>query len=305
MLYVNTSNLQRLTTLINLGLLTLGAYFSVGLFYQAVGMYVKAVHPAPVTAESASNESSASAMPVSHYDSIQERDLFKIGKAAPAPAKGPAVDLDALAKTQLNLKLWGTVSGDAEQAYAVIEDLQKREQNLYRVGDTIQNATIKIVMREKVVLSVEGRDEVLAMEEMSGDGGPPTMAARGRSPRIPYPMPQAQPPSEGEETQSITLQRSMIEESFNDMNKLMTEIAITPNMEDGQANGLSLNRISPNSVFRRMGLRNGDVLLGVNGQPIQSTEDAMRLYEGLKSSDNLQLQLKRRGQERTIDYNLK
>jgi general secretion pathway protein C len=305
MLYVNTASLQRLTTLINLGVLALGAYFSAGLFYQAVGMYTKTVHQAAETAESASNEPSASTMPVSHYNAIQERDLFKIGKASPAPTKGPTVDLDALARTKLNLKLWGTVSGDAERAYAVIEDLQKREQNLYRVGDTIQNATIKIVMREKVVLSVEGRDEVLSMEEMAEGGASPTMAAKGRPPRTPQPMAQTQPASEGEETQHITLQRSMVEESFGDMNKLMTEIAITPNMEDGQANGLSLNRISPNSIFRRMGLRNGDVLLGVNGQPLHSAEDAMRLYEGLKSSENLQLQLKRRGQERTIDYNLK
>ncbi|MFZ1983690.1 MAG: type II secretion system protein GspC [Desulfatitalea sp.] len=303
MSYVNTLNLQRFTTLINLGLLTLGAYFSVGLFYQAVGMYVKTLQPAPATAEAEGSEPSASTMPVSHYNPVLERDLFKIGKAAPAPANVPAVDLDALAKTQLNLKLWGTVSGDAEQAYAVIEDLQKHEQNLYRVGDTIKNATVKIVMREKVVLTVEGRDEILTMEEMSAGGASPTMVAKGRSPRTPQPMPQ--PPAEGEESQSITLQRSMVEESFSDMNKLMTEIAITPNMEDGQANGLSLNRISPNSIFRRMGLRNGDVLLGVNGQPIQSTEDAMRLYEGLKSSENIQLQVKRRGQERTIDYNLK
>jgi len=75
-------------------------------------------------------------------------------------------------------------------------------------------------------------------------------------------------------------------------------------MEDGQANGLSLNRISPNSIFRRMGLRNGDVLMGVNGEPIQSPEDAMRLYNNIKSSSEVQVQVKRRGQERTIIYNL-
>ncbi len=303
MSYVNTLNLQRLTAVANLGLLTLGAYLGVGLFYQTVGVYIKAPEPTLAAVQTAARESASATKPVGQYNPIMERDLFKIGKAA-APAKTPEVDPDSLAKTQLNLKLWGTVSGDTEQVYAVIEDLQKREQNLYRVGDTIQNATVKIVMREKVVLNVEGRDEVLAMEDMSeGGASSPMVASRGRSMQMPQPMPDSLSGGDGGQ-QNITLQRSMVEESFNDMNRLMTEIAITPNMEDGQPNGLSLNRISPNSIFRRMGLRNGDVLMGVNGEPIQSPEDAMRMYQGIKSSNEIQVQVKRRGQDRTIIYNL-
>ena len=92
----------------------------------------------------------------------------------------------------------------------------------------------------------------------------------------------------------------MIDESLKDVNKLMTEIAIRPH-EDG----LALSNIKPNSVFRRMGLRNGDVLVGINGQEIRSVEDAMRLYEGLKSSSEVQVQLKRRGQDRSISYNIR
>ncbi len=303
MSYVNTLNLQRLTVAVNLGLLTLGAYLGVNLFYQVVGMYIKPQAPAEIVTRTASRGSTALYKSVDQYNPILERDLFKIGKAA-APAKSPEVNPDTLAPTQLNLKLWGTVSGDADQAYAVIEDLQKHEQNLYRVGDTIQNATVKIVMREKVVLNVDGRDEVLAMEEITGGGASsPMVASRGRSPRSYQPIPPAGGSGGGPE-QTITLQRSMVEESFNDMNRLMTEIAITPNMEDGQINGLSLNRISPNSIFRRMGLRNGDVLLGVNGEAIQSPEDAMRMYQSIRSSSEVQVQVRRRGQERTITYNL-
>jgi general secretion pathway protein C len=305
MSYVNPLNLQRLSAAVNLGLLTLGAYMGVGLFYQMVAVYIeKPQATAQIVAQSSARESGAASKPVNHYNPIMDRDLFKIGKAA-APAKKPEIDPDTLAKTQLNLKLWGTVSGDTDRVYAVIEDLQKREQNLYRVGDTIQNATVKIVMREKVVLNVEGRDEVLAMEEMAEGGSSSAMiASKGRSPRTPQPMAEPQPTGGDADQQNITLQRSMVEESFNDMNKLMTEIAITPNMEDGQPNGLSLNRISPNSIFRRMGLRNGDVLMGVNGEPIQSPEDAMRMYNSIKSSNEVQVQVKRRGQDRTIIYNL-
>ena len=299
MSYVNTLNIKRLTTAINLALITLGAYFMVTLFYQMLAIQVKPGQTVIPSAQTDYQNSSAGVQPIAYYKPIFERDLFKTGKAAEAPSTGPAIDPDSLEKTQLNLKLWGTVSGNQDQAYAVIEDTQKREQNLYRVGDTVQNATVKMVLREKVVLSVNGKDEALTMEELDSKAGASPMASRGRQPR-PLNI-----PSQGVREQRISINRGMIDEAFQDMNKLMTDIAITPHNEDGQLTGLNLNRIKPNSIFRRMGLRNGDVLLGVDGKPILSVEDAMSMYESLKSADNVQVQLKRRGQERTINYNIR
>jgi len=282
---------------INLVLIVLGAYFGTGLFYQIIGLQLQIPQAQSSVTESGTGASLNATQPLSYYRPILERDLFQVGHKAQTASVKPSVDLENLEKTQLSLKLWGTVSGDPEQAYAVIEDTQKREQNLYRVGDSIQHASIKMILREKIILNVDGKDEVLAMEEGGQPGG--MMAAAGGRRIMPMSAPQA--PRE----QQISLQRSMIDESFQDMNKLMTQIAIVPNMQDGQPAGLSLSRIAPDSIFRRMGLRNGDVLLGVNGQPIQSAEDAMRIYEGLKSETAIQLQLKRRGQERSINYNIR
>ena len=54
-----------------------------------------------------------------------------------------------------------------------------------------------------------------------------------------------------------------------------------------------------------MGLRNGDVLKSVDGQEIRSVDDALKLYESLKSADNVSVVLQRRGTERTINYNIR
>jgi general secretion pathway protein C len=85
----------------------------------------------------------------------------------------------------------------------------------------------------------------------------------------------------------------------------MTEIVIRPHLENGQPDGLALSNIKPNSIFRRMGLRNGDVLKGVDGNEIQSVDDALKLYENLKDSDSVQVTLSRRGQDRIINYNIR
>ncbi len=292
--------IQRITTIINLALLTLVAYLAVSVFFKVAVLQVQPPLPVVSASGGTSNRPPVPDHPLGYYNPIFERDLFKTIKAVQAEATPSiAVDLDALEETKLQLKLWGTVSGDSESTYAVIEDTQKREQNLYRVGDSIQNATIKMILREKIVLVVEGTDEVLAMEEVGASGAPAMMAARGRP--MPINVATAAPTMD----QRISLQRSMIEDAFQDVNKLMTEVAITPHMQDGRPEGLAFNNIRPNSIFRRMGLRNGDILVGVNGEEIQTVEDAMQLYTNLRSASEVQLQIKRRGQDRNIIYNLR
>lgn len=97
----------------------------------------------------------------------------------------------------------------------------------------------------------------------------------------------------------------MINEAINDVSKLMTEVKILPHMNDGQPDGLAISNIKPNSIFRRMGLRNGDILKKVGGQEIQTVDDALRLYDSMKSADSVSVEIERRGSLRNIDYTIR
>lgn len=290
-------SIQRIIFIINLALVTLGVYFGVSLFYQVMANQLRTTEVTPVAAATPKSRPTNKKQPFSNYRPILQRDLFKTQKSpAPAPPKTD-INMDNMAQTQLKLKLWGTVTGKPEQAYAVIEDIQKREQNLYRIGDSIQNATLKLIKRSKVVLSLNGKDEILAMEDMSKASKSKSSVARSASSSG-----QRRP---ARRTQRVSLRRSMIDEAMNDVSSLMTQIKIKPHIKDGVPNGLALSNIKPTSIFRRMGLRNGDVLKGVDGQDIRSVDDALRLYDSLKSTDAVSVQLERRGTDRTINYNIR
>jgi general secretion pathway protein C len=134
----------------------------------------------------------------------------------------------------------------------------------------------------------------------------PAFTAQGRMSGLqPAAMPSPTQESGALPAQKISLQRSLIEESIRDISSLMTQVKIMPHMEEGQPDGLSVSNIQPNSIFRRMGLRNGDILVGVDGQNIKSVDDALKLYDNLKTSDNVSVQIKRRGRVRNIDYNVR
>ena len=75
----------------------------------------------------------------------------------------------AAPKTGLNLQLLGTITGNSLNTYAIIEDSTTREQKLYKANDEIQNATVITILREKVVLKVGDRLEILKIESSRPD----------------------------------------------------------------------------------------------------------------------------------------
>ncbi|MBT8343067.1 MAG: type II secretion system protein GspC [Desulfatitalea sp.] len=305
MSFADRINPTQIKVIANLTLITAASYFGVSFFYQMAGMRMQTATPHTELAAASADASATPRQhqPLSQYAAILERDLFNTAKAGdPKPVEPPPMDVDDLEVTDLHLKLWGTVSGAPEKAYAVIEDTQKREQNLYRVGDTIQDAVVKMVMREKVILNRNGKDEMLGMEEIAQAGPASRRGQIGLGSRRGAMQPT---PVRGPREQRITVQRSTINEAMQDMSNLMTQVAIRPHMENGEANGLAVSRIKPNSIFRRLGLRNGDILVGLNGREIRTVDDALSLYENLLSADDMALQIKRRGQERTINYNIR
>lgn len=65
-----------------------------------------------------------------------------------------------------------------------------------------------------------------------------------------------------------------------------------------------LTHIRNDSIFNELGLKSGDIVKGVNGQEIESVDDALKFYNNLKSSSSVQLQIERRGQEKSISYQI-
>ena len=282
-------------TFVNLLCITVSAYVVVDGFYGTIS--ARLTQPPLSTQQNVYRigDADTNNRPLSTYKAVLERNLFNTRSDSQPQAQ--QVDVESLEETNLNLKLWGTVSGTDNGDYAVIEDVKAREQNLYRTGDAIQTATVKEIYREKVVLTVNGKDEVLQMQEL--ESGKAASRPGG------LPVREAAPSSGAVRAQRISLRRSYIEQSMTDMASLMTQVQIQPHMENGVPAGLALSSIKPNSIFRRMGLRNGDIISGVDGNEISSVDDALKLVESLKSSSNLSVQLKRRGQEKNIEYSIR
>jgi general secretion pathway protein C len=277
------------TTLFNVIVITFILFFAVDIFYTTIR---KRLQP-PLSSKAVMHFAlSAEEQPKPKIDTfriISDKSIF--GPFEVVEDKGEISDesVEELAQTSLNLVLLGTVAGDPVNAMAVIEDPTKRRQDIYKVGDSLQGAVIRRILREKVVVNTGDRDEVLIMERESrpqtGTAEPRTEATR--------------------DSDTITVNRADVQRSFQDINQLLTQVRIRPHFTAGKADGLAIARIKAGSIFSRLGLRNGDIIQGIDNEPIQNPDDILALYEKLESKSTISLQIKRRGKEKTITYNFR
>lgn len=274
------------TFIILLGL-TLVIPLGVHLFYTAVRLYAWQAEPWGRAASPGPEGRLPTRAPqLRDYRILLDRDLFGSVRAE-TPAR-ESVDVAALKPTALKLALLGTITGDPETARAVIEETDTGRQGLYRVGDALKDASVKRILRGKVVLRVGERDEILAVREPS--------EAQSADPRG------GTGPAPGEQ---VVIDARAFRQAPKGPLQLLSEIRMRPHVESGRREGLEVAWIKPDSVFGRFGLLPGDVVSQVDGRPVNSLDDMVSLYKRLEAGGKASVVVTRQGETRTLTYSLK
>ncbi len=278
-------------TLCNLILITAAIYIGVKGFYKIAAVQLENGEPAEISLKKPPKLKSEPHLPLSRYRTIAQRNLFKLETATNKKSRpAPAVNIDTLKQTDLKLKLWGTATGENIQPYAVIELLKERKQNLFRQGDAVESATVKLILKDKVILVVNGRDEIL---EIGLPEGKKTMRTR-----------RTQRPRPKRPSRNIRLKRADIAQAIQNPSDFLNQVRIKPHLKNGKPDGLALIDVEPNSLFTKIGLRRGDIIKGINGKKIRTVKDAIGLYEELGTASRVSVLIQRRGQSQTLNYTI-
>lgn len=274
-------------------LLTVSIYFVNTLFISYVDSKL-VEYSLPVLLETKTpNERPAQHFSIDKYKSIWERNLFSIKVDEQEHIKVEEVDLmaqiDKLALTSLNCSLVGTIIKETGGSLAIINDNQNNSQEKYGVGSVVQGARVAMILRNKVVLNINGKDELLVMgiEKIRAE-----RAAEEQSLKS----------DENAEVVTYKVSQSLIRNSINNVAQIMSNVRVKPYFMDGKPSGFQISRIKDGSIFKSMGFKDGDVIKDVNGQQINSTKDIMNLYSNLKDSSFFSIKVRRGNQTKTLNY---
>jgi general secretion pathway protein C len=259
-----------------------------------------------------------------------------IGATPPAPpptataaAAGPArpqncEDADAApTNTALRAQLVGGVLAEPPRNSIVsVTDLGSRETRIYGVGDTIQGARVIGVERIRddrdatgagfrmaAIVCNDGQKEFIDFESGGAGGAVASVPSLGQAP-VPAPAGGGAPPGQTgagirkTTENSYEVPRTVVDGALTNMSALATQARIVPSFKNGVANGFKLFSIRPDSLYANIGVQNGDVIQRINGYEINSPDKALEVYQKLRESSHITIELERNGRVIRKEYNV-
>lgn len=102
------------------------------------------------------------------------------------------------------------------------------------------------------------------------------------------------------------INRSDVLKYTADMASLLQQAAMQPKRNaQGEIECYKFIAIQPNTIYTQLGFQVGDCLSAVNGEKVDSPAKAMELYNALKNSASIKIDMDRDGRATTNTYNIK
>lgn len=102
----------------------------------------------------------------------------------------------------------------------------------------------------------------------------------------------------------MQIDRAEVDKALGNLNQILTQARCTPHTENGRPAGYRCFQIVPGSIYDQIGMKNGDIICGINGEEISDMSKALKLFEELKSANRVELCIKRNRQTMNMVYDI-
>lgn len=237
------------------------------------------------------------------FDSTAKPSVALTPEEAPAAAPPPAA--------RVELSLLGTVTR-GDDSLAVIRAEQKVKS--YLLGAEVPGGgTLSSVARHSVEIRYsDGSVVTLRLHPEEGEAPPaqrttaaPAPAAptrRGAAASTGAEAPSGQIREVGENRWVIPQQ--VAEQARGNLNELLRQARMEPNIVNGQTEGFVVRMIQPRSLLALLGIQRGDILRQINGVELDSPEKALQIFQQLREARNISIALQRGGNNLNFEYEI-
>lgn len=258
--------------------ITVISFLGVNIFYKLVALQLAHHQNTGVRQNPAMALSAKPGHRVEYYQVIADRNLFQTTRQAIVDKSGENL-LPSEEYTAFDLK--GTIAIGPFAGYAIVEEKGKGNQKLYRVGEMIGQARLVRITRNTAVLQSGGRELLMKVREI------------------------AQGPQSGRLNRSesgLAVSRQQVTESLADLKSVMSQAVVRPYLVEGAPSGFVVTNIVPGSLYQKLGLQNGDVVIDVNNKKLVGADDIFELVNIMQAGGAVSVNLLRNGQNEMINY---
>ena len=250
-------------------------------------------NPLPKTGPSDELVAPASKKTLADYATIAQRNIFDSTSPGPSTtlAPGKASESSVAAPSRPDLKLIGTVTGNDEDSLALIE--ADKVLKAYRLGDAIPGGgrLIEVIRNEVRIEYDDGGIGILLLYQETPS----------RTPARPAPAAGRAGIRSIEENRWL-IDARVVEEARTNLGEVLKSARLEPRMVSGVTDGFAITMLRPGSLLAKMGLKKGDVVLEVNGMPLNSPEKGLQIFQQIREARSLKISLERRGKPTLFEY---
>lgn len=246
----------------------------------------------------------------SQYSAITNRNLFSSTGNIPdalaalnAAKEDNAPKEDIPVQSSLPLNLIGTlVHTDPSKSVAAIEVKSKNMSGSYMVGAEIESmAKIEKVERGIVYFrnlnngALEYIEIARGNTKVNFDSGKPTGPVKAGGKEI-----------QALGNNTFRMKRADLNKYLNDLSGLLMQARALPNRDPntGEINGYRLVDYQPGSIFEQMGLPRGTLIKSAAGEPVNSIQSAMEMFNKLKKENKVKLGVEVNGSDQEFNYEI-
>ena len=263
-------------------------------------------YPKPSPAKGASAVVAEKPEPYGRYALVAERNIFNpaekglkllpLGEKKQIESKTGEASETGKAAPSGSYRLVGTVTGPGIHSYAIVQEGADRKQRIYRFNESIDGGKIVKILRDRILIKREGKEEVLSISGGEVKPSPVTSTSA--------------PASRGEVVKKLSANRFLVNRedvaaSVGNVNQFMTQARLKPHFVMGRPSGFSVSEINSGSLMAKLGLQNNDVVKKVNGQSINKPEELFQAYSQLQRDSNIEVEIERNNQVEVFRYEIR
>ncbi len=298
---VNLKNVSEYSGWIRWGLLVLGVFLLAQITAGIIGLNLKPTMPKPPP-RMASKPASSQTVP--DIGGIERRNIFNVEGNIPEPIEAGQLECMSQARpTTQPIELMGTiVMSDERFSVALIN----QSSNQLRIGvkkdDVFGDGKFQAmkVDRKRLCFQIRATQEMEFVEIPEEKGAltvsQPTFTTGSSGGGI-------KPVSETQ----FEVRRTFLDEKLGNLTNILQTARAVPYTDPatGKFSGFLIQTIDADSPFAELGLRQGDVLKGVNEINLDNPGKGLEAFQALRGSDNINLKIIRGGRDSSLQYSVK
>ncbi|MBN2895255.1 MAG: type II secretion system protein GspC [Campylobacterales bacterium] len=214
------------------------------------------------------------------YGSYKPASAFGLqGKKAEAPKEAPVYRLDSLT-------LQGLYDDPHNPFIAVAEGATV---TMIGRGEVFKGYKLIEVRSDRAVFEKDGKRYELTFKESGIKTDTMISAAE---------------PEVIQDDSAVFVKRNEIAHYAKNFEDIWKNIKIQELIKDKKLEGFEVTWVKKESVFAKLGLREKDIIVAVNGQRLKSISQVFKIYNNMDKLDSLKLTIMRDNQEKELEYEI-